>query len=815
MIDPNGVAASRLLRPRWGRFICKDKIRGCASRPPANGLNPSGMIVREASLPRGMATDVGYTRWQSLGNCRADTNSVRLMRDMETSKSLTSQSLSPWRQFLLLLATLIPLLFALRWVAAKFPTSTFDAWTCIFRIEPERLLFIESYHSRFRYHNVRVFVIDTERESMNEILSPPDLGPMWYEVTGIDLNGNVICRVRTDKSDEYFCCSPKSLKVLPIHATGTGGATLIGKRFLSRVVGMNESKYFLWNDLTELGFPPHQKQLDDSVVDHLVAIPESNSFYWISRDNPQSAQPAEDDETSSEAMAIDDSESLEMLDFEEVGPPTPAPDETLVLMGMSPEGPYEIARWPVVGGSGNATCEVGDGCIGCISMDGKFINIHDALTGSIRHQIVIPQTAIDVGLRNLNWRMYVSFVSLHDGAGACTTHNIKTGAAFDTTSSLQGLVIGSNDDEYLTLLLKKNLDDWPGMVEIRSSKSGQVLHAWTMPDSHMGIGWPIGGNVQFSPDGHEITFVTQDGRVLVVDKSTCKIVRNIRPRFWIPYLTSLAAIGMLIWGLCWIRLSIRMGFSYWFDTLVFVLLTCLFLWWRITLSGCFAAYERPAWSCVAALPVAVWPLVIHQTLYVRKTLFRRALPSLAFAAVVFATIQFTADQAWMAKTLSTYAAIVGAIVLLGSIWTHRICPPFLPCHTVPQRQPRNDYKFSLKHLLLITTACGVVMAILRWIDWKSTLEIVMREGAMFAIIGCTVLSLYCVVHYRGIFWIKSIFLTALFVVAILSFCDRQEWWYSPTFEMVSQLAASIAILGFATILVASPITLRQRRLSNT
>lgn len=443
------------------------------------------------------------------------------------------QSDSPCRRLLLLLATLIPLLFALRWVVAKFPTSILDDWTHAGYVEPGKLaFFIESYHSRHRYSYIRVFAIDFDKESMNEILCPSNVAPMWKDALGIDVHGNMICRTRFDRGYEYYCCNPKSGEANFVVSTELRDASLIGKRFLSYVVGMNESQYFVWHDLTEHGLPPHKKQLDDSVEDDIVAIPESNSFHWIRRDYPQLAQlQADEDDVSSETMEMGDSEILETLVFEEMEPPytPPAPDESLVLMGMSSDGPYEISRWPVVGGSGNATDHVGDGCVGCLNMDRKFINIHDAHTGTIRHQIVVPPTALDMDLRIADWRIRGSFVSLRDGFGSCTAINTHTVDAYDTSSSFRGCISGTHSEKYWTWLSRQSPHILPGTMEERTRETGQITHSWKPSDRFVDL-----QDIQLTPDGQAITFLTQDGRVLYVDKTTGKILRAIRPRFWDP-----------------------------------------------------------------------------------------------------------------------------------------------------------------------------------------------------------------------------------------------------------------------------------------
>ncbi|AMV35421.1 hypothetical protein VN12_25245 [Pirellula sp. SH-Sr6A] len=717
-----------------------------------------------------------------------------------------NQSDSPRRAILLLLVTLLPLLFAMRWVATKFPTSVLDAWTYAGHVEPGKLAyFIETYDSWRRYSYIRVFSIDLEKESMEEIVCPSNVVPMWHDAVGIDIHGNVICRTRSDRGYEYYCCNPRSGEARLISSTDFTDTVLIGQRFLSRA---NEMYAFAWHDLDEPGSPPHQKQQDNPIGNHLVPIPKSNSFYWIDNEVPQPSQPVEEDETIAETTEVSDSVLLEMLESEDIGPPTQYPDETLVLMGMTPEGPYEIARWPVIGGSGNATCYVGDGCIGCFSLDGRFINIHDALTGRIRLQINVPQTAINSGWRNLKWRTYGSFITLDDGAGGYISINSDTGASYDTSNSFYGLVMGVHDEEYWTLLLKTPPDSWPGFLEGRSSQSGQVLHSWKVPDHLIAFGWTPMGNIQHTPDGHEIIFITQDGRVLYVNKSSGKISRVIWPRFWIPIIAAVVGMFAVAWAVCWIRFSARIGIPYWLDLAVILTISYLFLWWRITLAGCHEDYDRIAWKCATALHIASGTLVVHQTLYTKHSAFFKVLPSFIFVAVSFLAIRLQAEQGWMVNAITTYTILVSLVVLVGSILTHRICPPFSPAKSQFPRK-ESDFKFSLRHLFFITFLCAAITESLRLIEWRWALEIVWRNGFAFGLVGGIALLMHCAVLCRGLIWLKSTVAIALIASVAISWCYRQMWWDFAIFESVAKWSEFTALLGFATILVASPIRLRQ------
>lgn len=138
--------------------------------------------------------------------------------------------LSNKRRFFFLVATFLPMLFALRWVAAKFPISSFDCWTSTAYIKPGKsALFVETYRERHRYDYLRIFVLDFENALMNEIRCPPELGRMWNEVSGIDVNGNVICRSRSDDRHNYASCDPKSGESRLIHSMDSGRkAVLVG-----------------------------------------------------------------------------------------------------------------------------------------------------------------------------------------------------------------------------------------------------------------------------------------------------------------------------------------------------------------------------------------------------------------------------------------------------------------------------------------------------------------------------------------------------------------------------------------------------------
>ena len=593
-------------------------------------------------------------------------------------------------------------------------------------------------------------------------------------------------------------------------------AVLIGKRFLYVTNTWNDSNTFFWLDLAELGYPLHHENLYDSLSYPIVAIPDSNSFFGIIRAYPDSDEAPQPERADEDAIALpmETDYATTMGGDPNSFPVVVDPDETLVLMEMSASGPNEIARWPVLRQHNSATYCVGNSCIGCLSMDSKFINIHDARNGFIRYQVPVPASALDGVFRiSHNWTLFGSIVTLHDGLGKTTATDTETGTSMDTSTSSNGLIFGSHGRECLTILLNRNLSDWPGTMQVHNQQDGRLLHSWKMPDHYVSFGFPPTENIVFSPDSREIIFFTQDGRVLFVDKNSGTIVRTIQPRFWIPYISFFVAVGTLAWVVCWIRFSIRCTLPYWLDTYVILLMAFVFLWWRIKLSGCYRDYDRLAWLTIVALLIATGTLVVHQTVYARRRLSFRILPSFAFVAMVVISIQICVEQGGFANALLKSGFIVGFFLLLGSLISHRFCPPFGQSGTILDQQSTGKYRLSLKQLILMTAMCATFMAALRILkfDWS----VVRQESVGLATVGCFALLADCVVACRGAFVLKTAFIAALFAFAGIAWGYRQGWLNSPSLEIFAKGSEFIAVLGIATIYVAAPIAMRQRRLLST
>lgn len=99
------------------------------------------------------------------------------------------------------------------------------------------------------------------------------------------------------------------------------------------------------------------------------------------------------------------------------------PAESLVLMGMSPTGPIEIAKWRV---DDNAAFRTAEGCIGCLSIDRKTINIHDAKTGNVRLQIPNPSYTLNGNSQLYEWEMFGTLTRFNDSFGTSHVYNTST-----------------------------------------------------------------------------------------------------------------------------------------------------------------------------------------------------------------------------------------------------------------------------------------------------------------------------------------------------------------------------------------------------
>ena len=400
---------------------------------------------------------------------------------------------------LFLLVTLVPLLSALRWEAIHFSLLRSQILTEVRYLEPGKVALLSEFHfNRKQFKSTRIFVLDLDKETLKEIRCPPNIGSMWNELVGVDFNGNVICRALSKSGGyNYYSCNPKTGEIAFI-ARRSHNTILNGSRYLCEVFATQESRGFtfvsqsialVWNDLAELGHAEHKQTLDYPSDYGLkpAVIPRSDSFCFIHR----ATQIAE----KKNSMSGDDSEGKS---YSNTIPNPDAPDASLVLMRMTPTGPIEIAKWPV---DDKAAFRTADGCIGCLSIDGKTINIHDENTGNVR--LKIPNTSYTLnGNSQLNeWEMFGTFTRFNDSFGTSHVYNTTTGAALNLGLYSQGRVLGYQDEELLTLT-----QGTPVNLEIRNSQNGEVNHSWAIPNREIVAGSNPNENTAFSSDGHEIIF---------------------------------------------------------------------------------------------------------------------------------------------------------------------------------------------------------------------------------------------------------------------------------------------------------------------
>ena len=690
-----------------------------------------------------------------------------------------------WYHGFVLFLTLIPILIAQRWVASNLPTSIMSSWNVIQHLKPGKLaLFVETYHERHRYNNVRIFVMDFERDSMRELCCPATAELMWESFCGVDTQGNVICRLRKDHKYDYFSITPTTGEIQLV-ASGLHGPIIVGDRYLVETGWTGESSSLLWLDLEEVGYPVHSLSRGAHDATNLTNIPQSAGFYVV-----ESARTSESESLDSDPAFTDN----EM--------------QTLVLMGMHAGGPVEVTRWPVIGGSGYVTYMAGLNCVVSQSNDRKYFDIHDASTGLIRCQIPIPSGGLDENNKIENWSVGDTQIHIDCGAGGNLHFDLQSGSSIANPAAKNEVTVGGNADEILTMSWDNVSDEVLYDLHVQNRADGRVLFDWPVPDRLCTSG------LECAHLGDLILLPTQDGRVLFVDKTNGHIERTFHPHFWVPYCSCIVILASLVWVFCWLRFSVQNGFTFWIDVSLIASIASLFLWWRITLSGHPKDLERLEWTCVAAGLIAIGNVLIHETLHSRRGLILRVLPTSVFAVGLFLVIRFKMGPSWSATSITIQSIAIGSFLLLGSLGSSRICPS-LDRLRVQQLKP--FCRLTLKELLFVTFVCAAAMASLRWINISWSLEILQTEWLALCVLSLLSLIMYCIAVRGSMVIFKLLLVAALLVATLyeLTVLLPSTWHYSLTYPEPIHSIEFAGGLAIATILLTLPIGIRRKDARST
>ena len=552
---------------------------------------------------------------------------------------------------------------------------------------------------------------------------------------------------------------------------------------------------FVYRGLEEPGFPVHSRSVHLDNFTDLTSVPESTSFYC--RVHPSRAEPEESDLSNNAEL---DSQSKATLVL------TPSPtslddeNETLVLIKMSIDGPLVVARWPVIGGSGYFTVQAGNNCIACQSLDRKFLDIHDSSSGLTRCQIPIPASSLDKNNRIDNWSVNEWLVDFRGAAGGKLTFDCQSGSSIDISSAWGGWTYGGNANEFLTMARETLPSSIPDHLQVRDRADGKVLFEWPIPDPDC-----VHGAGPFLQLDNLILLATDDGRVLFVEKTNGRIERTFAPRFWVPYLTCVVAFLGLVWLLCWFCFSIEHGFVVWMDAALIASVAFLFLWWRITLAGCYQQYDRMAWTSVAAMLMAIGNLLNHETLYSQRGLVRSTLPLFVFASALLTTIQFNIVRGWYVNAFTMRTVTIGSVLLLGSIVTIRLCPAWNENgnSTNHSKPSISGWRISLRQLMFITFVVATMMATVRWLRLDWSLELLNREGMSLVVMSCVSLALYCAA-VRVRYLVFKIVLVSVLLIALTFQATLQlptAWHFSDTLPNPVRWIEFVGASAVSTILI--------------
>lgn len=470
--------------------------------------------------------------------------------------------------------------------------------------------------------------------------------------------------------------------------------------------------------------------------------------------------------------------------------PTPKPVfipdiEMLVLFALTEDGAKQIARWPVVGGSGDAMVCAADQTIGSLSIDGKKIDVRDATTGEVLTQIPIDPGAVPVSGRP-SWWMYGSVVDISDVTGrSAWVYEADTGTRIPTGGTLRDWVVERRTDEYLTYQ-DGDYSDPNGPVpilQVRAYPSGDIKSQFEIPRRCDGI-------LRYSADGTEIVFLSNDDEVLYVDKSTGEIREIVAPRRWDRPVSLLIGCAALLWCFVWVKTVASFGLPRWIELVGLTGFAFVFLWMRLHRSGNHELYERAAWQAIVALSIA-WGLASVMRLLTPRKLsqFQRLAPLALYLAVLYYFGETLIESNWDRVSFFNHF-VLGSMLIAGTIVSYRLVVGRKRLHITSLV----GKAFSIRSLFAFVTAACLLAAAASRAEWEWILDFWTLDRFWDSLVTCSTLVVAAIVariaacHSRGRYSLRigSVVVTAACCIGVrigweLVFCggsfDRNLVWY--------------------------------------
>lgn len=681
-----------------------------------------------------------------------------------------------------LLIALLPIVVAVRWVVITWPTQVFP--DVVYVPETQSLLFTFDYRGTYGRIDTRIFLLDLQEESLKELKSPRVNGT-WYRCFGVDEQGKVLAFLDYDR---LVSVEPITAKCTSV---GSESTCFLDQRFLlERVTGYEGRPFLVWRDLSEPKLPLEVAGICEEAVNPLEAVPGSRYFY-------SHVDPNDDSEWRFEEATLARTKSSLIPDL-----------ELLVLFRLTDSGPVEVSRWPVL----NNEVYSDENRIGCLSLDGRSIEIHSVSDGSVERRILIPQPVLGPNSRPFSWAMSHTTLSFSDGVGATFIYDLESGRELDLEDAWLNQIQARTDREYFTIRLTGWPDTWEPVLEVRDAATDSLLSEIPYPDDGCFVSSPAEG-IYATNDG-EILFATRDMRALFVDKHTGKVVRAIRPRRWVATAAVFSLGSLVAWAALWLWNSRRNRACAVVDAIVFACLALLIAWFRITLAGSPYDMDRPAWQLVGAIFGALSIIAAFYFVRTDRSLFQRILPAgLLFFGLLHGTFYFW--QNYSAAHELVVKIIVSGVFMLFGAW---IAKKWLPLFEDVRCESRTYSQWTLANMALLTTIIAIVVALAARQDfgaWERSLgpkRLLSVSVSSLVFVATAWITGGCM-RWRGNLLFRVACITVALLVSAELLVLNEQWRSNAGFgwswQLLQEEAVPLVLVSLMTFIVCLPFQLNR------
>lgn len=712
--------------------------------------------------------------------------------------------LTRYRTLWILLALAVPLGALLIWSACLYPD--WDGTSQIFEVDDEYAVIVyQSFSAPVRYMwlNRKTGMVRRAPLGLEELVS----------TTPTVLSGSRIASVGWGQPYRVQVLSPRDDRV-QIYELGNQSPSIIGNRYL-----ISTQDEFGWIDLDAPS--PRWRHDSETDVDHVVPfyneVPYFYALYSPFKEDEMGMEPFD-----SMGSVKDDIEAAKLLDADGVLEPpvslnpewdailrdrdslTPTPlaafnnIEMFVLYRMTPDGPRKVAHWPVGTEVGKTKTGFASGSsIFTMSLDGNFIDAHDAITGAITQQYpVVQQDARDV----THWSVSAYAIQLDERSGSREL-DILSGLELtrDPTDKFLG-VIAKAADRYVTLASANSAEpfgferSFPMLIQLRHYPDGQVLASYPDSDGQTILS-AMARKSRLTEDGQRLISVG-DGRIQVLDALTGQVLETQQVAGWIYRAYELAIGLMILWIALWIRAADRVQVPRLASLLIVSCLLTLFLILRANLVGDPTDAGRLANLLILAI-LAAWGAEWMQHLCrPQSSLLSRTIASASYLAAVYVLSWLVAKHA-----AAEVFAVGGLMCICFGLF-------FLSMRRGKKLEALRlsdsiRSQFTLRGLIVLMAFAAAMFAYVR--QESNFLQRLFVPPTLFWFLGITICLSIFALAVRYSFWFRII---AVPLTIALAATTRYGYQIDCTSKESWMIAAAVACLAVTCSFQAVPLRAR-------